>query len=111
MTDYKTEFPHYASTIPPVFLTPPWRDVSWANDSCPSFSRTMGDGCEFHVYVDEEDPSRRDVWTSRNGDQTPCPRFSVRVTDKEGSFTDDDSLDFTSDSLAEVLDRVGFLVG
>ena len=109
---YPTEFPDYASTIPDVFLKAPWTDASWHNDACPCFSRARGgEGGEVHVYVDEDKPSLREIWTARDGKQTPCPRYSVRFTDEEGHYTDDDSLDFFSDSLGEVLDRIGFVVG
>lgn len=105
MTYYKTEFPDYKSTIPEALLAAPWQDASWHNDACPCFSRRMGApewDKQVHVYVDEADPTLREV---------DLPRYSVRITDEEGTYTDDDSLDFSSDSLADVLDRVGFLVG
>ena len=108
---YKTEFPHYAGPIPDVFLSAPWTDESWCNDACPSFARRMADGREIHVYVDEDSPADREVWTHPDGKQTPCPRYSVRITDDDGCFFDDENLSFFSDSLADVLDRVGFLMG
>jgi hypothetical protein len=36
---YREEFPEFESEIPAVFLNHPWRDVSWHNDTCPSFCR------------------------------------------------------------------------
>jgi hypothetical protein len=103
MSNYKIEFPNLESEIPAVFLAPPWRDHSWHNDACPSFARDFDDGREIHVFVDEADPAKR--W-----DAPDCPRFSVHTTDHDGSF-DSDGPCFASDSLARVLDHVGFLVG
>jgi hypothetical protein len=103
MADYRVEFPNFESEIPPVFLTAPWTDASWCNDACPSFARTLSDGREIHVYVDEADPAKR--WECEDG-----PRFTVRLTDTSGSFDDDDNF-YCSDSLAAILDHVGFLAG
>ena len=103
MSDYKVEFPDFESAIPPVFLAAPWSDASWHNDATPSFMRQMGQR-EIHVFVDEEDPAKR--WEGG----PDCPRFSVHTTDEDGSF-DGDGPCFASDSLAAVLDHVGFLVG
>jgi hypothetical protein len=109
MSDYKTEFPDFESEIPSVFLASPWTDQSWHNDATPSFARSFDDGREIHVYVDELDPAKRDYWTARGGVQGPLPRFTVRTTDRDGSFDEDEG--FSSESLAAVLDHVGFLVG
>ena len=103
MTKYLTEFPQFKGPIPDVFLKAPWADASWHNDACPSFSRPYGaDGREIHVYVEEENPRLREI--------VECPRYIVRVTDEEGSYGDD-MPSFAHESLAAVLDHIGFLVG
>jgi hypothetical protein len=107
---YREEFPEFESEIPAVFLNHPWRDVSWHNDTCPSFCRTFDGTREIHVYVDEADPTKRDYSTARGGEQHPLPRFTVRTTNGEGSF-DEDDVGYSSDSLATVLDHVGVLAG
>jgi hypothetical protein len=101
---YRVEFPQFESEIPAVFLAPPWTDHSWHNDATPSFSRPFDNGREIHVFVDELDPDKR--WECG----PDCPRFSVHTTDADGSF-DGDGPCFCSDSLAAILDHVGFLVG
>jgi hypothetical protein len=111
---YQTEFPHYASPIPDVFLSPPWEDASWHNDSCPCFSRKIGPADEqVHVYVDEANPRLRDYWTTEGGLQSPLPRYTVRFTDEEGAYPErgEDPRDFSTDSLANLLDRIGFITG
>lgn len=102
---YKTEFPDFPDAdIPPVFLAAPWRDQSWHNDACPSFARPLGDGKEVHVYVDYVDESARDICGEG--------RFCVSLTDDDGSYpADEERWFFVSDSLAAVLDQVGFLCG
>jgi hypothetical protein len=111
MSDYKTAFPDFSDAdIPSVFLTPPWVDVSWPNDTCPSFSRTFEGGLEVHVYVDYDEPTKRDYWTAASGEQSPCPKFTVRATDDEGQF-DDGDVGFSTDSLEAILDHVALLVG
>ena len=108
---YRTEFPDYRSTIPDVFLSAPWRDESWHNDVCPSFARVIpnGDGEEVHVYVEEEKVEDRDCWTSAGCEPNELARYSVYTTDDEGQFIDNSV--FYADSLAAVLDHVGFLTG
>jgi hypothetical protein len=97
---YKTEFPDYTSTIPDIFLAAPWEDASWHNEACPCFSRRIGpvdEDAEVHVYVGETDEH---------------PRDSVRFTNEDGVYPHDAGpLDFSSDSLADVLDRIEFLAG
>lgn len=100
---YKTEFPAFASAIPPVFLAPPWVDVSWCNDATPSFMRPIGSGRELHIYVDELDNVLR--W---DGGETP--RFSIHLTDENGSFVDTGPC-FMSDDLEAVLAQVDLLMG
>ena len=94
---YRTEFPDFPQgDIPATFLKAPWIDESWHNDACPSFSRPLGDGREAHVYVD---------WLKvADREDSAWPRFTVR-------FTDDNSLDFSTDSLPSLLDRIGFIAG
>jgi hypothetical protein len=104
MSDYKVEFPNYESEIPAEFLAPPWRDHSWHIDACPSFAREFANGREIHVFIDEVDPAKR--WECG----PDCPRFTVHTTDHDGSF-DSDMPSLASDSLAAVLDHVGFLAG
>ena len=109
---YKQAFPDFPDEdIPPEFLTAPWTDCSWRNDTCPSFSRPCN-GKEVHVYVDYAEPSQRDVWISGKV-QKPCPRFTVTMTDDDGQYPVDDAerYFFHSDSLVAVLDHVGFMCG
>jgi hypothetical protein len=108
---FKEAFPDFPLVdVPDVFRAAPWRDVSWHNDACPSFARTLSDGREIHVYVDYFDPEMRDVWTARGGEQKPLPRFTLRVTEVDGEFSDDDPI-FLSDSLAAILDHAAFYAG
>lgn len=96
---YQTEFPDFAEgDIPTVFLAPPWRDESWHNEACPSFSRALPSDPErrIFVFVDYVDPAKREF--------AEGPRYSVRIDDEEDTT-------FASDSLAAVLDHVGFLAG
>jgi hypothetical protein len=115
---YKTEFPDYKSAIPAVFLSAPWQDESYRNDTCPSFCRPLNSteedrGKEIHVYVDEEQPELREIWTGRDGEQQPCPRYTVRFTDEDGCFLNDEEavLDFSTNSLVEVLGNIRHLTG
>jgi len=108
---YKEDFPDFPDAdIPDVFRSAPWRDVSWRNDTCPSFARNLPNGCEAHVYVDYSDLAMRDVWTGRGGEQDAMPRFTMRVTNDDGEFTDD-GLSHSSDSLAVILDHIAHLAG
>ena len=109
---YKQAFPDFPDTdIPPVFLAAPWTDGSWRNDTCPSFWRVFCGTRQVHVYVDYTDPTKRDMWTTRDGDQAPLPKYSVRFTNDEGCFVDDEPLDFSADSLAHVLDQTSTHAG
>src|SRR5580765_3934832 len=102
---YKTEFPEFPDAdVPPVFRAAPWTDHSWHNDACPSFVRMIpnGDGREVHVYVDYADHEQREFFDG-------APRFIVYTTDEQGSLND--ILSLATDSLAAVLDHVGFLIG
>jgi hypothetical protein len=53
-------------------------------------------------------PSSRSVRPTLMGKQAPCPKFTVRATDADGQF-DDDDVGFSTESLAVPLDHVGFL--
>jgi hypothetical protein len=93
---FRAEFPEYpAGDIPSVVLKEPWRDESWHNDACPSFSRALGGKRSVHVYVDHLDPAMR-----VNPDVT---RFQAHVTDDEGSFREAAADIFESDNLDDIL--------
>jgi len=65
---FRTEFPDYdPASMPAIPAT--WTDVSWHNDSCPSFDTGTG----LMVYVDYADPEQREF---------DSPRFSV-IRDRE----------------------------
>ncbi len=57
MSDYKSEFPHYDDTLT---LPDGWEDISWHNDSCPSFQKVFGD-VMFRIFCDFKDPDLREM--------------------------------------------------
>jgi hypothetical protein len=99
-TTFRDAFPDYPeSDIPAVFLAAPWRDESWANEACPSFSTALGfKEREAHVYVDYVDVARREY---EGGE-----RFSAQVTDDGGAFPAAKGEVLNSDDLSAVLDWV-----
>ena len=64
---YQTAFPDYdPNTMPAIPET--WRDVSWKNDTCPSFEAPNG----LVIWLDYADPAMREF-----GHLDPIERFSV----------------------------------
>jgi hypothetical protein len=84
---YKTEFPEFnAAELPPIPAT--WEDVSWKNDTCPSWATPNG----FRVYVERLEPKDRE--------DEAYTRFSLQH-DERGHYTDTDNwLEITSTILA-----------
>jgi hypothetical protein len=56
MSDYMEEFPDYDDTLT---LPEGWQDISWHNDSCPSFERKFGD-VNYRIYCEYKDPKKRE---------------------------------------------------
>ena len=85
---YRTEFPNFdPATLPAECAA--WEDVSWRQDTCPSF--LTGDG--HIVFVDYADPADREI--------PECERFSVQACDADGCAFDSEP--FASDDWAAVL--------
>ena len=61
--DWKTEFPEFKDSDMPE-MPEGWKDISWHNDSCPSFEvwRESNDDCAafIRVWISESEPSERD---------------------------------------------------
>lgn len=73
------EFPDFdQSTLPAISAN--WEDISWHNDTCPSFSASP----EVRVYIDYADKALREWEDSR--------RFGI-VCDGDGSMIETDDWD------------------
>ncbi len=100
---YQTEFPRFPEAdMPKEFAAPPWRDISWGNDACPCFERSIPNSERVvRVYVDYADKSEREF--------DNVGRFVVyEYADADGVMEEPC---FSSDSLVAALDHVGFLCG
>jgi hypothetical protein len=100
---YYEEFPEFpAVDMPEEFMMHPWRDISWHNDACPCFERSIPNSERVvRVYVDYVEPENREF--------EGVGRFVVYdYADAEGDM---ESPCFSSDSLVAALDHVGFLCG
>jgi len=60
---YLTEFPEFESSDVPVFEG--FTDTSWHNDTCPSFERPLKHGVSIRVWVEHQDPQKRDYFVER----------------------------------------------
>ena len=81
---YQTEFSDISIFDMPA-IPADWRDISWHNDSCPSFETP----CGAIVFVDCEDPASREV------------QGGARFTAMR-----DDAVICESDDWSEILDAV-----
>lgn len=97
MGDYKKAFPDFTPETMPD--TPEsWLDVSWHNDSCPSFLVMQGgegdsNFTQCRVWIDYMDSALRDV--------QGAARFSV--TFESDNLERQSELAFQSDNFAEIL--------
>ena len=90
MSTWKECFPDYpAADMPP--LPKCWVDVSWPNDSCPSFE---SESLHAVLYVDYVDTAKREF--------PEMPRFSVCALDDDGELIDQNPL-AEGDDLGTVL--------
>ena len=83
-----SQFPDYPIASLPALWD--WEDVSWHNDTCPSFRK--GD---LQVWVDWPDPRERENFDGR--------RFVLCRLDAEGCLPVDNATILETDSWAEVL--------
>lgn len=87
---YRTEFPDFPPATMPA-IPAAFDDVSWHNDSCPSF---LNESLGLIIFVDYADPERREF--------PECPRFNVNVWDNGNTGTEVYSGDDWADVLAHV---------
>ena len=57
MNNYMKEFPHYDGFLP---MIEGFEDTSWHNDTCPSLTYKLKADYELRLYVDFDDPERRE---------------------------------------------------
>ena len=67
-----------------------WKDVSWGNDVCPSYSYNG-----WQIFIDHPDPNKREL---------EVPRFGVIVEAEHGKHPR--TLELNSDDFQEVLEYV-----
>lgn len=67
-----------------------WKDVSWGNDVCPSYSYNG-----WQIFIDHADPNKREL---------EVPRFGVIVEAEHGKHPR--TLELNSDDFQEVLEYV-----
>lgn len=88
---YKQEFPDFNLD---VVLPEGFEDVSWHNDTCPSFQHNELDVI---IYIDFAEPSKRE--------HEETLRFSL-ITTEDGKLTDNrEDLAYTDD-FAEILAKI-----
>lgn len=92
---YSSEFnvETYPCHIPKFLLKEPWQDISWHNDTCPSFWHPV---LKVKVFVDFDNLDDREL-------EEGC-KYMVENTDEESSFV---SPFFETDDENELRDRVG----
>ena len=69
-----------------------WKDVSWGNDVCPSYSYNG-----WQIFIDHPDPDKREL---------EVPRFGVIVEANYGNQLNLDTPQLNSDDFQEVLKYV-----
>lgn len=92
-----SQFPDYPIASLPAMWD--WEDVSWHNDTCPSFRKTTGPLGPVLVWVDWPDPREREDFDGR--------RFILCRLDDEGCLPPDEAPLLETDSWEEVLALVG----
>jgi len=88
---YREEFPDFDPADMPA-IPDGFDDVSWHNDTCPSF---LNDRAGLIIFVDFADPDRREF--------PECPRFTLGVWDGGStgeSIADGDDWQVIIDALA-----------
>tara|TARA_Y100000114_G_scaffold41015_1_gene36517 strand:- start:641 stop:967 length:327 start_codon:yes stop_codon:yes gene_type:complete len=76
-----------------------WKDVSWGNDVCPSYSYNG-----WQIFIDHPDTDKREL--NEDGREPVVPRFGVIVEANYGNQLNLDTPLLNSDDFQEVLEYV-----
>jgi len=90
MSDYTQEFRDYDDILS---FPKGWQDVSWKNDTCPSFERKYGD-MFYRIFCEYKDPDKRESLGSK--------RFVVYYIEDEDNFVYVDVFDTLEEAIAVI---------